>query len=171
MVAVMTRYAIADRVESQSMLAIECTIPPDVTILDWRRSRPVRSSTTSSRPVSRRIPREIRNKVAGTGIAAIAILLIALSAAGVLSIGASTTGTVKLGATGPAHGIPASWGAEIAGGMQPEWALAVQTDRRSSGILTCSTWELRASAAEERRECLSQPSWTKSLRPPATGGR
>jgi hypothetical protein len=29
---------IADRLETQSMLVIECTIPPDATIAEWRRS-------------------------------------------------------------------------------------------------------------------------------------
>jgi hypothetical protein len=33
----MTRRAIADRLESQSVLVIECTIPPDATIAEWQR--------------------------------------------------------------------------------------------------------------------------------------
>jgi hypothetical protein len=34
----------ADRLESESVLMIECTIPADATIADWRRSLPARRS-------------------------------------------------------------------------------------------------------------------------------
>jgi hypothetical protein len=44
----MTRRAVTDRLESQSVLVIECTIPADATIAEWRRSLPARPTTQRS---------------------------------------------------------------------------------------------------------------------------
>jgi hypothetical protein len=42
---IMSSRPITDRLEEQSVLVIECSIPIDATIAEWRRSLPARPST------------------------------------------------------------------------------------------------------------------------------
>jgi predicted amidophosphoribosyltransferase len=46
----MTRRAIAERLESQSVLVIDCTIPPGATIAEWRRGLRAGGSARRSAP-------------------------------------------------------------------------------------------------------------------------
>jgi hypothetical protein len=54
----MTRRVIADRLESQSVLVIECTIPPDATIAEWQRGLRAGQAAHRSAPwLARRVRR------------------------------------------------------------------------------------------------------------------
>jgi hypothetical protein len=56
----MSPHQIADRLERQSVLIIECTIPADATIAEWRRMSTRRGAPRSRARLVRRLRRAER---------------------------------------------------------------------------------------------------------------